>query len=214
MALRAQYTGLRATPPTVTALAGDLIVVSYYERDGIALTFSDPTNGNYTVAVQRGSVVAQAGIAFFQNAAAGTYQVSVTGGSSPVTYTVSVWSSMATTGGADANNNALNSPGTTSHVTGSITPSASATVLRVVSVASSLGSTSGGGTALDIDAGATAGLQYFTYETGVTGATNPTITSANSVVSEAVVAAFLESGGGPPAGDPFITSMTSFVFRR
>jgi len=200
--LRVQNTA-SGTTGTITAQlvgvqAGDLLAACIYERDGNSVTTpSDDVNGTWSLAATRATTAARAGLYYFQNSAAGSPTVSLTiSGTSPRDMNVMAFSGMATTGGANATNNAGNSS-TTSQTHGSVTPSASALIVACLGSGNDHGgrTLNSGFTGLNIDAGASTNRQIYAYKAAHTGAINVTHTTTNSVSSDAVVAAFLETAG-------------------
>lgn len=198
-ALVSQTTGNEvADAAGVVLSSGHLVVVLLRERDGSTMAVSDSVNGAYTRAVAAPVTVGVAEIWYKQNSSAGTATFTVTGGSQR-DYVVAVFSGAATTGGPDVTNGATSASGT-SHPHGSITPSASAIVVTALATNSGTGlmTVAAGYTALTIGSsgGGSAEKQFYAYKLGHTGATNPDHVSTNSVISNAAIAAFLESGGG------------------
>lgn len=202
-ALVSQTTGNEVADASgVTLSAGDLVVVLLRERDGSTMAVSDSVNGPYTRARAAPITIGVAEIWYKQNSSAGTANFTVTGGSQR-DYVVAVFSGAATSGGADVTNGATSANGT-SHTHGSITPSASAIIVTAFATSAGTGvmTVASGYTALTSGSsgGGAAEKQYYAYKLAHTGATNPDHVSANSTISDAAIAAFLESGGGGGGG--------------
>lgn len=215
--LRVQNTASGTTGTITSQLTGvqtgDLLAVCIYERDGNSVTTpSDDVNGTWSLGATRSATAARSALYYFKNSAAGNPTVSLTiSGTSPRDMTVMAFSGMATTGGTDASNSAGNSS-TTSQTHGSITPSASALVIACLGIGSAHGgiTQNSGFTALNIDAGASSQRQNYAYKVSHTGAINVTETTTNSVSSDAVVAAFLESAGSSCTNQGWIPSTGNF----
>jgi len=215
--LRTQATGAASGVPDVVATltgvqTGDLLALCLYERDGVSIvSIGDSVNGAWTLAATRALVAARVAVYYLPNSAAGNPVVTATlGGTTPRDINVSAWSGVQTASPLDTTGNAGNSA-VTSHLHGSVTPSASSLLITC------LGSTDHGGVsaldagfvALNIDAGVTnTNRRVYAYKVGHTGAVNPTHVVNSSSNSDAIVAAFLESvGGGGAALRPVFTRM-------
>lgn len=197
--LISQTTGNEEAEATGIAVqAGDLIVVTLRERDGSTMAVSDSLNGAYSVARNAPVTVVRIAIYYFRNSAAGTINMTVTGGTVR-DYTVSVWRGMQTGAGVlDATNGVTNSA-TTSQTHGSVTPSASALVITAFGGGAHDGVTPHSGfTALNVGPSAAGGTdrRYYAYKLAHTGAVNPTHTSTSAITADAAVATFLEAAGG------------------
>lgn len=194
--------GTTANCSLVGVQAGDLLTIALRERDGNApATFTSDLDGTFTLAVTRSVSAARASIYYLKNASAGTHVVTVTfAGGSSYDFNAAAFGGAATTGGADTTNN-NGSASTTSHSHGSITPSASAIIITSWGGADNGGETPGGDgmTALNNTGSCCGGRQYFQYKVGHTGAIDGDFTTTNSVAFDAVIAAFLESGGAAAA---------------
>lgn len=196
--LTSQTTGTEAGTVNVTVASGERIIVTLRERDGSAMTVSSSLDGGLTQVVTSAALAARASIFYLQAPTAGTHTITVSGGSVR-DFNVQVWAGLQNAA-ADTSNSATNNS-VTSHSHGAITPSAASLIITA------LGSTDHGGftpnsgfTALSVDGLATNNRQYYAYKTGHTGSITPTHTSTNSCLSDAVCAAFLESGGGGGGG--------------
>lgn len=185
--ISAQLTGVQT---------GDLLVMTLYERDGNTITsVADDVNGAWTAAVNRAATAARTGIYYFPNSAAGNPTITLTiSGTSPRDMNVSAWSGIQTSSTLNTTGNAGNTS-TTSQTHGSITPSASSLIIASLGAGSATGGSTlnTGFTALNIDAGASSQRQIYSYRTGFTGTINVTETTTNTLSSDGVDAAFLES---------------------
>jgi hypothetical protein len=173
--------------------SGATIIVAARERDGNTLSVSDDQNGAHTEAVSVSTIGSRAGVWFFHNSAAGTLNLTVTGGSVR-DYNASAWTGLQAIA-ADTTGTASTVSGT-SHPHGSVTPSASALLMTAMGCGSHGGLTQHTGfTALTVNpTGSAVDRQNYSYKISHTGTINPTITSVNTIFSDTCVAAFLESG--------------------
>lgn len=183
--------------------SGNRLSVMLRERDGVAVSsISDSVNGSWTLAgngVSYSVDDARVAIYSFPNSASGNPTVTITmAGTSPKDVNFAEWSG-TDTGGADTTSTNNNASGT-SHTCGTFTPSASALILAVIGFQADPGTrTPTDFTALSIDGGASP-RQWYGYLTGTPGAITPTITTGNTVTSDAAAVAFLETTGGSPTG--------------
>lgn len=188
--------GTTITAALTGVASGNRLVVLVRDRDGTGVSsISDSVNGSWTLAgngVSHSVDDARVAIYSFPNSASGNPTVTVTmAGSAQKDVNFSEWSGTGT-GGTDATATG-NTAAATTHSAGSVTPSASALVFGCIGFSADPGTrTPSDFTSLNIDAGASA-RQWYGYKVSSTGATNPTITTGNSVSSDSCTAAYLET---------------------
>lgn len=190
-----EATGNESADAVLTGVpAGARVIVTVRERDGSTVTVLDDQNGSYAQDVSASTIGSRAAVFSFANSAAGTLNLTVAGGTVR-DYNASVWTGLAA--GAVDTTNTGSTVSATSHPHGSITPSASALIITAMGCGSHGGITQHAGfTALTVNpTGGAVDRQNFSFKISHTGAITPTPTSVNTVFSDAVVAAYLESAG-------------------
>lgn len=192
--LTSQTTGTEAGTVNVTVASGERIIVTLREASGATMGVSSSLDGAFTEVRTSAALAARVSIFYLQAPSTGTHTITVTGGSTR-DFNVQVWAGLQNAA-ADTSNATTNS-GTTSHSHGAITPSGTALVITAMGSTDHGGMTPNAGfTALSVDGLASGNRQFYAYKTGHSGSITPTHTSTNSCSSDAVCAAFLETGGG------------------